>query len=127
MEEILQALTTTLRNIHAESYYQMNPSKSITYPYLTYNVALEELERNQEGATLEIDIFGNGTSPLSVIQLEGALKEALKFRRDMTDDLYLRYEFRASLEIPTLVPDLHRRNLTFYVKIDERTKTYGTS
>lgn len=127
MENILQKITTTLRAIHPQSYYQMNSSNTITYPYLTFDLSLEELDRNQEGATLEIDIFGNGTSPLSVAQLEESLKDALKYRRDKTPDLHLIYSFQNSLTIPTLVPDLHRRNLTFYVKIDERTKQYGIS
>lgn len=127
MEKILKAITATLREIHPESHYQMNRSNPVTYPYLTFDLFVEELERNQEGVTLEIDIFGTGTSPLSVARLEEKLKDALKFRRDRTPDLHLRYQFQNGITIPTLVPDLHRRNLTFYVKIDERTKQYGTS
>lgn len=127
MEKILQTVTATLREIHGESYYKINPQPTVTYPYLTYTLSLEELERNQEGATLEIDIFGNGTSELSVIRVEEALKDALKYRRDLTEDLSLIYSFRTGLEIPTQVPNLHRRNVTFYIKITERNKQYGTS
>lgn len=127
MEKILQHITNKLRGIHSESYYQMNPKKTIVYPYLTFETTFEELERNREGATLEIDIFGNGTSPLSVVQLEEKIKDALKYCRELTDDHLFIYQFQNSLTIPTLVPDLHRRNLTFYIKIDERNKQYGTS
>lgn len=127
MEKILQNITATLRTIHLGSHYQMNTSSTVVYPYLTFDIALDELGRNQEGATLEIDIFGNGSSPLSVVKLEEKIKDALKYRRDLTADLGLIYSFQNSLTIPTLVPDLHRRNLTFYIKIDERTKNYGTS
>ena len=127
MEKILQQLTATLRSIHTESYYLMNPKDPVTYPYLTFDISLEELERNEEGVTLEIDIFGNGSSPLSVVQLEETLKDALSYRREFTDDLSLMYNFQTSLTVPTLVPDLHRRNMTFYVKIVERTKQYGIS
>lgn len=127
MEKILQTVTATLRSIHAESYYQMNPKQSINYPYLTFSLSTEELARNQEGATLEVDIFGNGTSPKNVIQVEEKLKDALKYRRDLTEDLLLMYSFRTGLDIPTQVPNLRRRNVTFYLKITERTKSYGTS
>jgi len=128
MEKVLQQITSTLRAIHADSFYGMNRKKTIKYPYLTYSVAVEPTgDRNQENYILDIDIFGNGTSALSVVKLEEKLKDALKFRRNLTTDLNLIYSFGSSMDVPTLVPDLHRRNITFNVKVDERTKNYGTS
>lgn len=127
MEAILQNITTTLRSIHPESYYQMNPQATISYPYITFDLSTEEIGRNQEGGILELDLFGNGSSPLSVVQLEEEIKDALKYRRDLTADLNITYKFQTSLTIPTLVPDVHRRNVTFYLKIDQRSKHYGTS
>lgn len=127
MEEVLKQLASTLRSIHAESYYGMNRKKSITYPYITYTVAVDGLERNQDNYVLDIDIFGRGTSPLSVVKLEEKLKDKLEYLRELTEELNLVYSFGASMEIPTLVPDLHRRNITFNVKVDERNKQYGVS
>lgn len=127
MEEVLKQFVTTLRAIRAQSYYGMNTKKVVTYPYLTYGVTVDPISRNQDNYILDIDVFGQGTSALSVVKLEEKLKDALMYRRDLTEELNLIYSFGSSMDIPTLVPDLHRRNITFNVKVDERTKKYGTS
>ena len=128
MESVLTALTTILRDIHPDSYYQMNPKKQLIYPYLTFDYSSNIGEqRNQETASLEIDVFCNGTSPLPAIQLEEKLKDALHMNRTLTDDVGLWFQFNNGQTIPTLVDNLHRRNVTFNLIIEKRRKNYGTT
>ena len=127
MEKVLQEFARVLKAIHPESYHQMNKKSKLTYPYLTFTTTVSDAGRNQDMYILDINIFGRGSSALNVVKLEEKLKDELEYRRDLTPDLNLIYSFGSSMEIPTLVPDLHRRNITFNVKIDERKKQYGTS
>lgn len=127
MEKTLQEFAKVLKDIHPQSFHQMNPKAKIVYPYLTYNATVTSSGRNQDQYVLDIDIFDRGSSALNVVKLEEKLKDALEYRRDLTPDLNLIYSFGSSMDIPTLVPDLHRRNITFNVKIDERNKQYGIS
>jgi len=131
MNDFLTEITTLLRSIHLESYHQMNPKKDIKYPYLTFNADVtgsgDYLDRNQEGITLELDIFGEGTSPRSVYDVEEAIKDELIFRRSIDPDFWMVFTFQTALTIPTLVDNLHRRNVVFYIKLDKRRKQYGTT
>ena len=125
MKELVRQLTEILRDIHSDSFYQMNPKNPVNYPYLTFEIISEWTMRNQESITLEIDIFGSGKSPVSVIELEEKIKDVLIFRRILTDDLLMLFNFQTGLTIPTLVDNLHRRNLTFNILIELRNKVYG--
>jgi len=127
MEKVLQEFARVLKSIHTNSFHRMNTKSKVEYPYLTYTTTVSDNGRNQDMYILDIDIFGRGSSALNVVKLEEKLKDALEYRRDLTPDLNLIYSFGSSMEIPTLVPDLHRRNITFNVKIDERNKRYGIS
>ena len=127
MQEFLATLTNILRDIHPESYYQINPNKQISYPYLTFDIDSDWLERNQLGINLTIDIFGSGSSPKSVIALEEKLKEALIYKRELTNDFGMIFSMQNAQTLPTLVDNLHRRNINFYIKLDERSIQYGTT
>lgn len=120
LSHITQEIYKAISAIHAESYQEINPSRTIKYPYLTYSHSAEGLEFGTEGMYLDIDIFERNTSFVRMLQLENALKNGLDRKQLITDEAMLRFKFNASSTIPTQDNDLKRRNLRFYIKIDWR-------
>jgi hypothetical protein len=113
-------LTTTLKTIVPETYHEVNPSKKLKYPYLTFTVNTEERGVCEEEVTLELDLFDIGTSAKRILEVSGDIKKGLKYRRDLTDELNLIFVFVRDSDIPTGVENLRRRNLVFIVKVDYR-------
>lgn len=127
MIDLLAQLTKTLREIYPESYHDRNRKDPVSYPYLTFDLDTEPLDRNQEGVYLDIDLFDQNASYSGLFALEDKIKDNLIYRRDLTNDLSLIFSFLGSSKIPTADDNLKRRNLRFYIKIDWRNKKYGTS
>lgn len=123
----LKELTKILQGIHAESYFERNTKKKVVYPYATFNFDAESIRRNQDGFYLDIDIFDNGDSFMSLFELEDKLKDGLIFNRDLTEKLFLVFSFQGSNKVPTGDESLKRRNVRFYVAVDWRSKEYGIS
>jgi len=127
MEELFAKITEILRKVCPESYYSMNPrpSNEIVYPYLTFDYTSRPGDRNQELATLEIDVFCKSKSAKEALILEDKLKDALIFYRDLSEDLLLVFSYEYAQTIDTQVDNLHRRNITFGLGVWKRTKVYG--
>lgn len=120
MDDLLGALTSALRQVTPEAYLDRNPAQTLVYPYLTFDVTREPIERNVDGFYLDVDIFDNSESWTGVFALETALCTALKDRRQLTADLFIRFNFVGSSKIPTGDETLKRRNVRFYIKTDWR-------
>lgn len=127
MKELLERIVEILREVTPEVYYELNTSPIVRYPYAVFNIDMESIERNQEGATLEIDLFDNSGTKENLLDLETELRRRLEYYRDLSESLNLTFSFQTSLSVPTLVKDLTRRNITFYIKIDWRKENYGTT
>lgn len=126
MEEFLRVLASILQGIHLQTFYERNRSKTIVYPYATYNFDSEPIRRNQDGFYIDIDVFDRSDTSVGVALMEDKFKDGLIFNRTMTDDLYLKFRFSGSNKIPTGDDQLKRRNVRFYVTVDWRKKKYGT-
>jgi hypothetical protein len=123
--EALQAtIFETLKSLVPETYHEVNWQKTVKYPYAAFTISSEELGLNQEGVTLEIDVYGNTRSNRPLLTAVGAIKDGLKYRRDLTETHALTYAFRTELDIPTLVKHLRRKRLVFYIRVDYRTGRY---
>lgn len=127
MEKLLRELATILQGIHSQTFLERNTSKVVSYPYATYNFDSEALRRNQDGFYIDIDVFDRADTSADVLLLEDQFKDALLFRREMTEDLFLMFSFQGSNKVPTGDDQLKRRNIRFYVTVDWRTKNYGIS
>jgi hypothetical protein len=127
LKELLERIVEILREVTPEVYYELNTSPIVRYPYAVFNIDMESIERNQEGATLEIDLFDNSGTKENLLDLETELRRRLEYYRDLSESLNLTFSFQTSLSVPTLVKDLTRRNITFYIKIDWRKENYGTT
>jgi hypothetical protein len=124
MIELLKQFYELFKAVTPESYHEMNTSKSVTYPYLTYATDSEELTTNTDGFYLDVDIFDNSPSYQNLYELEEQLKDQFKMKRILTDDLFLRFQFMRSTHIPTQDQTIKRRNLQFYCRVDWRKKQW---
>lgn len=122
MIEFAKAITAQFRQVMPESHHEKNRSQVVTYPYLTYDFYSEALERNAEGFYIDVDIFDNAPSYMDIFQAEQALKDHFRERRELTDELFIRFSFLRSMKVPTNDENIKRRNLQFYCKVDWRNK-----
>ena len=122
MIELMQQLTIAFKAITANSHHAINRDTTVTYPYLTFDIDTEAINRNQEGFYIDVDIFDNSTSYVALFTLEEAVKDHLRDLRLMTDELYVRFIFNGSTKVPTGDETILRRNLRFYATIDWRKK-----
>lgn len=127
MIELLKYITQVLQGIHADTYYDYNLDNDVSYPYITFDIDTESVERHRDLVTLDLDIFdysGSDTGPgyKNIFTLEEQLKEALQWRREMNDDINAMWSFIRSTNVPTRDKSLTRRNLQFQIKIDWRKK-----
>ena len=122
MVELMQLLTAQFRAVTPEAYHTYNRSLTVTYPYLTYDIDGEYVERNVEGFYIDVDIFDHNTSYERVFALEQAVKDHFKDLNIMTDDVFIRFKFNGSSKIDTLDESIVRRNVRFYAKTDWRKK-----
>ena len=122
MIEFMTTLTAELRKVLAESYHEKNTKTTANYPYLTYDIDAELIERNVDGFYLDVDIFDAHSSYSNIFDIEDRLRDHLKDNKLMTEGLYIRFNFLRSNKIPTGDDLIKRRNLQFYCKVDWRTK-----
>lgn len=122
MIDLLTTLRTILQVIHPETYHDRNRKEKVVYPYATFDLDSEYVERNQEGYYLDIDIFDFNSSYARIFEVETAFKDGLSFRRELTPELNLIFSFQGSNSVAMVDDNLKRRNLRFYVKTDWRTK-----
>ena len=122
MIEVMQQLTAAFRAATANSHHAINRDTTVTYPYLTFDIDTEAINRNQEGFYIDVDLFDNSTSYVALFTLEEAVKDHLRDLRLMTDELYVRFIFNGSTKVPTGDETILRRNLRFYATIDWRKK-----
>lgn len=121
MLEILQTITHELRKVIPESYYEINSSDLITYPYSVFNLTSESLENTREGFYLDIDIwdkcYSNG---LELERLCNDIKKHFETLRIKTDSLFMMFEYKGRLNIPTQMEEFKRRQVNLYIKVDRR-------
>lgn len=122
MLKLMKALTDEFKLVTSEAYHDRNTAAQVIYPYLTFDISSESIERNVEGFYIDVDVFDNSASYEGVFTLESALKDHFKDNRKLTDDLYIRFNFLRSNSVPTGDETIKRRNLQFYVKTDWRNK-----
>ena len=122
MIEFMTTLTAELRKVLAESYHEKNTKTTVNYPYLTYDIDVEPIERNVDGFYLDVDIFDAHSSYSNIFDIEDRLRDHLKDNKLMTEGLYIRFNFLRSNKIPTGDDLIKRRNLQFYCKVDWRNK-----
>lgn len=122
MINFVKELTSQFRQVTNESFYEKNEKKEVIYPYLTFDFDSEGIERNIEGFYVDVDIFDNNSSYMNIFQLEDDLKAHFKDNKQLTDELYIRFNFLNSMKVPTGDDLIKRRNLQFYCKVDWRKK-----
>lgn len=118
----MKLLTAELKEVTTESFHDRNTKAKVIYPYLTFDLNREVIERNVDGFYVDIDIFDNNDSYTRLFELETSLTDHFKDFKKLTDELYVRFNFLGSDSIPTGDDNIKRRNLRFYVKTDWRTK-----
>lgn len=122
MIDLLKELTAQFRLVTSESFHEKNRKATVSYPYLTFDFDSEAIERNVDGFYIDVDIFDNYASYVRVFELEEALKAQFKDNRQLTKDVFLRFNFLRSNKVPTGDDLIKRRNLQFYCKVDWRIK-----
>ena len=118
--ELLKTLSQEFRSVVPESYLEWNDADNVVYPYLTYSVQREALERHSDTLTVDIDIFDNASSYKGTYQVEEQLNEYFKQRRTLTDVALFIWSFVRSQNILTGDETIKRRQVTLSAKIDWR-------
>ena len=122
MIEFMTVLTAEFRKVLPQSYHEKNTSTNVSYPYLTYDIDSESIERNVDGFYLDVDIFDAHSSFSNVFAIEERLRDHFRDNHQITDNLFIRFNFLRSNKIPTGDDLIKRRNLQFYCKVDWRNK-----
>lgn len=122
MIELLKEITAILRGIYPETYHEINRKDPVAYPYAVFGFDTENIERNQEGFYIDLDIFDANASYTDIFQLEEEFKDGLIFRRELSPDFNFIFSFLGSNKVPTADENIKRRTLRFYVKVDWRNK-----
>lgn len=122
MLNFMRELTTQFRAVTTESFHERNRKTNVVYPYVTYDFDSEALERNVDGFYIDVDIFDNQASYARIFELEDALKARFKDNQQLTDDIFIRFNFLRSNKVPTADDTIKRRNMQFYCKTDWRKK-----
>lgn len=122
MIEFLKQITAILRAIYPETYHEKNRKEEVVYPYAVFDLDSENIERNQEGFYVDIDIFDFDASYTDIFQIEEDFKDGLIFKREISPDFNFIFSFLGSNKVPTADENIKRRTLRFYVKVDWRKK-----
>lgn len=120
MITLLKELVLQFREVAPQSYHHQNTASETSYPYLTFDLSGENLEQNVEGFYVDVDIFDNGSSYMTIFELENRIREHFKGNRKLTDDMFIRFKYLRSNTVSTESKTLKRRNLQFYCKVDWR-------
>lgn len=122
-EHIIPLLQAQFEDVHEESYQDINPSKEIIYPYLTWSFQDNYLEHNVDDIYIDVDIFHRGTSALKIYEIQGDLRKAFEHLEILTDEVYFRVlNFSNGRNIPKLDETLKQRHIQIRAKIDWRVK-----
>ena len=122
MIEFMTVLTAEFRKVLSQSYHEKNTSTNVSYPYLTYDIDSESIERNIDDFSVDMDIFDAHSNYSNIFDIEDRLRDHFRDNKLMTDGLYIRFNFLRSNKIPTGDDLIKRRNLQFYCKVDWRNK-----
>ncbi len=120
MIDFLKLIESEFKSICNKSYLQVNASNKIVYPYVTYDFDSESIEYGMDGFYIDIDIFDRGKSLAPIMQLEEQFKKHFLMFRELSPELFVRFEFLRSIKVPTGEKSLRRRNLQFYCRVDWR-------
>lgn len=118
----LKELNKQFRQVTPESFHDKNSKSKVVYPYVTYDFDSEAIERNVDGFYIDVDIFDMNSSYTRIFELETKLKAHFKDNMQLTDEIFIRFNFLRSMKVPTGDDLAKRRNLQFYCKVDWRKK-----
>lgn len=111
-------LNKQLREIHKESHYKWNHSKTVEYPYLTYNYESIPIDDIRDEFSVTINIFDHGISSKNILELESKLINELNKNYQELDKAFVYIRTGRSLDIPTQNDSVQRRELQLTVKVD---------
>ena len=122
MIKLLSRLYQEFGKVTPNRHLIINKSDPVTYPYLTYSLDDEYIERNVDGFYIDVDIFDKSESYIDVFVMEDALKSHFKDLNVLTSDFLLRFSYQRANTIDTQDDLLIRRNMQLYCKVDWRNK-----
>lgn len=115
-------LNKQLKAIHKESHYKWNHSKTVEYPYLTYNYESTPIDDIRDEFSVTINIFDYGISSKNILELENRLINGLNKNYQELDKAFVYIRTGRSLDIPTQNDSIQRRELQLIVKVDWKIK-----
>ena len=122
MKKLVELIYKEFQKVNKNSFNSWNYEDIVEYPYITFDLDSENLDRNVEGYYLDVSIFDYGESYSSTYELEEKLKDHFKDLKIMTDEIYARFSFNRSNKAGIEGEKIKRRDLQFYCKVDWRKK-----
>lgn len=121
MLPFLKELTKEFKEVCNESYLEINTSDKVIYPYLTFSYSSEALENTREGFYIDVDIFDNcGSNAIELEELTYKIKKHFENCKILTNEVLLQFKFMSRRVINTTNPQVRRRWIQLYCKVDWR-------
>ena len=120
LQKLAQELLQLIKEVEPNSHFDINRSKSVTYPYLVFNFDWEDIEHGTTGCYVDIDLFDKGPSYLKLMQLESKLQHRFDKEVKLTNDLLLRFGKMTGTKVPTNDEKIIRRYIRVYCQVDWR-------
>lgn len=120
MLDFAKLLQSELSTITKECFHEKNRKDKVVYPYLTYDYDRENVTRERDEITIEIDIFDFNTSYKRVLELEEQIKRHFNGLLKLTEDLYVNFRFVGSNKVNTGSDTVKRRNIRLNVQTEWR-------
>lgn len=120
MLDFAKLLQSELSTIAKECFHEKNRKDKVVYPYLTYDYDRENMTRERDEITIEIDIFDFNTSYKRVLELEEQIKRHFNGMLKLTEELYVNFRFVGSNKVNTGSDTVKRRNIRLNVQTEWR-------
>lgn len=111
-------LNKTLKEIHQESHHKWNHSKTVTYPYLTYDFEYDPVDDIRDEFEITVNMFDYGTSSKNLLQIETNLVNGLNKKYEELDNAFVYIRTARAMDIPTQNETIQRRELNITIKVD---------
>ena len=121
MLPFLKEITKEFKKICKESYLEINTSDKVIYPYLTFSYSGETLENTREGFYVDVDVFDHcGGDTTRLEQLTEDIRKHFIKNRILSEEVLLQLKISNRKIIPTTNPQIKRRWIQIYCKVDWR-------
>lgn len=120
LKSFIKWLQAEMKQVNQESYHKMNYKKELIFPYLTYQIHTDKVLDFDTRTIIdvEIDMFDEGKTNIKLLDLESQLSNNFDRKIFKLEDKIVRVRVGSCNDIPTVIENIQRRNLTIRFTVD---------